>query len=370
MRRNLNDCLKERENNFDLIRLLAAIAVIFSHSYDLTPGGQEPIRLFSNGGGTLGGISVCVFFVISGLLITKSFATSKNLVQYFSARALRIYPALIVVILTTAFIIGPLFTTLPLKQYFASGQTWLYLTNIPALRIRQSLPGLFEYNFYGNPVNGSLWTLPHEILCYLIVACIGCLVLKNKFQFLVTAFIVIAIVFFNAHIFLTFKFLNNLIFFLCGSVMYLCRKKIKLSYTVAGICFVAYLFAIRFVHGSIFPVFIYGALLSYITVTIAFANIGALKVITSKGDFSYGIYIWAWPVQQILVLRYPALNHFANFFFALIICIVISALSWHFVEKKALKLKRMFKPVKTLNQPDTIIVLAPQLTPIQQGESI
>src|ERR1700743_1799638 len=101
MDRTVGSSLNGKENNFDFIRFYAALAVIFCHSFALTTQIKDPLQRFSNSRSSFGGSSVEIFFIISGILITQSFERSKDLTSYFRARILRIYPALIVVVLLT-----------------------------------------------------------------------------------------------------------------------------------------------------------------------------------------------------------------------------------------------------------------------------
>jgi len=168
-----------RTNHFDVIRLIASILVVFSHSFNLSHGKvlgkqYEPLMQLSRGKITLGGIAVLVFFVISGFLITASFDKDKNLLSFFRKRCLRIYPGLIVVVILTAFVLGPLMTELPLWDYFKNPETYSYLlNNIGFIRYQDFLPGVFQYNIVPNYINGSLWTLKYELLCYISTALLG-----------------------------------------------------------------------------------------------------------------------------------------------------------------------------------------------------
>ena len=141
-----------RTNHFDIMRLTAALLVVFSHSFNLSHGKvlgkqYEPLMQLSKGQITLGGLAVLVFFVISGFLITASFDKDKNVLSFCQKRFLRIYPGLIVVVLLTALVLGPLMTELPLWEYFKKPETYNYLVNnIGFIRYQDFLPGVFEHN--------------------------------------------------------------------------------------------------------------------------------------------------------------------------------------------------------------------------------
>jgi peptidoglycan/LPS O-acetylase OafA/YrhL len=177
-------------NNFDLIRLFAAALVVFSHSCILTDGNysHEPLSILTGGSYALGRIAVDIFFVISGFLITMSFESTNSLPNFLWKRCLRIFPALIVLLFLTTFIIGPIATALPLHEYFSRDDTYAYLTNVRLFRLQYSLPRVFENNPYPNAVNGSLWTLAYEFVCYLLVAILGVLGILKKRKLIATLF--------------------------------------------------------------------------------------------------------------------------------------------------------------------------------------
>ena len=168
--------LTHRENNFDSVRLIAAAAVIYGHAHPLT---QTPDRVFW--GNSVESFAVKVFFVISGFLITASWLSDPSPFRYFAKRALRIFPALAVVVAVSALVLGPLVTTLPLSSYFASPQVPAYFSNI-ALRPVYYLPGVFDRLPYPGAVNGSLWSLPAEFAMYLLLPLLCVLGAKLRFR--------------------------------------------------------------------------------------------------------------------------------------------------------------------------------------------
>ncbi|MBK7117547.1 MAG: acyltransferase [Comamonadaceae bacterium] len=159
--------LDRRTNNFDLLRLLAAWFVLFSHCYPLS--GQPVADPFVRHTGidTLGGIGVSIFFVLSGYLVTNSLERSSSVYSFARKRAFRIFPALAVLTVYCSYWLGPVLTTLPLETYLKHPQTVAYLWNVSAWKIQYALPGVFATNPVPVAVNGSLWSLPYEISCYL-----------------------------------------------------------------------------------------------------------------------------------------------------------------------------------------------------------
>ena len=156
---NLERTSQSRDNNFNLLRLLCALGVLLAHSHLVFTG--QPLT-WSLLGVRIDHLFVTVFFAISGFLICKSLLQSHDLKRYFIARALRLLPALLALLLMTVFVVGPLFTQVSLSEYFASQQTWDYLLNANLLNIHTQfeLTGVFAKAPYPSKVNASLWTLP------------------------------------------------------------------------------------------------------------------------------------------------------------------------------------------------------------------
>lgn len=334
MTRTIFDSQNEN-NNFDAIRLLAAVGVIFSHAYPATLGSNnmEPLYVFSGGQATLGKVCVIIFFVISGFLITKSFCNSKSIVDYFVNRAIRIVPALSVVTMMMAFAIGPLITTESPSVYWTNHLTWRYIGNVLIYSAAQKLPGVFEANIYPVVTNASIWTISYEFTCYMLVAAIGLMFRRYWVIGLIIFGISLATIFFT--------YISSKIFvgfgssFLAGSVTYIFRSYIKLD--------------IRIFSFSIIVLFICTVLNKYLDVAlIFFGSYCIFYLVYSRdirahnfarfGDFSYGTYLYAWPVQQIIA-PFNSVPFF-NFITSLPIVLVFAICSWKFVEYPLLSKKR------------------------------
>ncbi|MBD3842255.1 MAG: acyltransferase [Campylobacterales bacterium] len=155
----------KESNHFNFIRLFAAFLVFYGHATILWGNGAVGTVLNHE-------LGVFIFFAISGYLISMSWDKDPSIKRFFIRRALRIFPALIIVTLVCVFILGPIMTTWELKEYFTSQYIVLYLKNI-FLYISYYLPGVFEHNPVPNAVNGSLWSLPVEFFMYIVVAVFG-----------------------------------------------------------------------------------------------------------------------------------------------------------------------------------------------------
>ena len=160
-----------RENNLDLLRFIAASMVFLSHGITLHGGGY-PFGPFLGHTYTLASLAVAMFFVISGFLVTASWCRQPHILTYLQHRALRIFPALVISVLLTIAVLGPLITSLPLREYLEHPDAIRYLRNIVLYPGNKTLPGVFENN-HTIIVNGSLWTLAVEFCMYILVILLG-----------------------------------------------------------------------------------------------------------------------------------------------------------------------------------------------------
>ena len=334
-----------RDNNFDFLRFFLASLVIFSHSFAMLYSGfasYDPLLHWTHGQAAFGGIAVDGFFLISGFLITKSWLRSKTARDYFEKRALRILPALVIVLLVTVLVFGPLATTMPLGAYFRSPHTWSYLGFMGTINLHRTdrLPGVFARNPLEWRVNGSLWTIRLEIICYLMVAALGSLRLyrRPRIVLLLTA---ASLVFFGAgHRLVGIgEFADSfrvVVFFLVGMTFYLYRdivphSRILLLASLAGLILTTLFGVLNFV----LPI-----LGAYCLFYMAFSPGLGLSRFAKPGDFSYGLYLYAFPVQQLLVSHFrPVWNAGTLTLAAFIAAGLCAVLSWNLVEKPFLKKK-------------------------------
>ena len=326
-----------KENNYDFIRLIAAILVTYSHSFPLTGNLNEPFASLTKGTLDFGSLGVWIFFTISGFLITKSYVERDNLKLFLKARFLRIVPALVPVILLSVFLVGPLVTNISMGEYFSSSRTWEYLQNmVPIKRVYYNLPGVFS-DFPNTSINGSLWTLPLELQCYIIVSLCGYLSILRRLQNNLKILGVFFLVFILCFIYYDVISHNVKVqaIFLFGSFGYLLRVYIPWNFYLVLIC----LFSL-FVTGCygyiILGWYLFG---TYLVLYLSQNTLLKTWKFMNFGDLSYGIYIYSFPVQQLIIYLYNGkIGAFQNFIISLPIVLCCSFLSWNFVEKKALKL--------------------------------
>lgn len=323
-----------RRNNFDAIRLCAAMGVTCSHSYLVAQGSDknEFFFLLSGGQSNWGQWCVAVFFIISGFLITQSFFRSPSLFQYVANRVLRIIPALAVVTVLTVALVGPLVTRQSMAEYWTNELSWRFFANSVIYFGTQHLPGVFTNNPYPHATNVSTWTLAYEFSCYIGVAALGLLLKKSwKLAIPMLALCLASVFLTNVapRIFVTMSG-----YFVAGSVMYLGRKKIPMDFRLFVLS-VAALLAAVLLHRTLYvTTCVFG---SYAVIYAAYSERFQWHNAARHGDFSYGIYLYSWPIQQLLVpyLGTPALLSLAT----LPLALLMAAGSWTFVEKPALAMK-------------------------------
>nr|WP_010130493.1 acyltransferase [Microbulbifer agarilyticus] len=329
-----------RENNFTLIRLIFAWLVLFGHSFAIQPthGLKNPLNSIFKGSEWIGSFAVHGFFIISGFLVCASLL-NRGVKDYIISRALRVLPGLMLCVLICVFVLGVVLTTLPLVEYLTSAKTWEYLKNGFAIfRMEWSLPGVFEDN-RRRSMNGSLWTLNVEVYCYFLLACIGFFGLLGKRALAnLTIFGVLAFSYFNFSdvplLGVNDKWGRPGLFFIVGVFFYLNRASVPVNGKLAIFSLIVLVSS----FGEGWYLYVSPPFFAYIIFYLAYAtkNLGIDK---SLGDISYGVYIYAWPVQQVVAMAFPGLNPYSHTVVATLVVFVLAYVSWHFVEKNALKLK-------------------------------
>lgn len=332
----------DNRNSFDALRLAAAVMVFHSHMFALKGLPEEPLpwlRLLWSG------VGLGTFFVISGYLVTNSVLRRPDLLQFLGRRAVRIMPGLTVNVLFCV-LLGAAVTTLSVRDYFAAPQTFEFLRGNVLLAfqdVQYNLPGVFS----GNPstaVNGSLWTLPYEIALYFFV---GFVVWATRNSALRATLAVLGFagcfslqllqlssrgINYEIHLWTTLQTIHlgawGGLFFL-GALMAL-AKDLRRSLTV--ICAAA---AILFwgKTSSLALMLLLGGLV------IAVGESKALRLPQRMGDLSYGIYLYAFPVQQAVVMFIEDARLRTQYPMALAITFVLAYLSWRLVESPAMRLK-------------------------------
>jgi peptidoglycan/LPS O-acetylase OafA/YrhL len=342
---------------FDFLRVTLALLIVLFHSAVVTGALEEAI-----GGPFWLGIYILVpmFFALSGFLITGS-ALRLSLANFLLNRSLRIIPALAVEILVSALIIGPFFTTVPLREYFSRHEFFSYFANIVGY-IHYQLPGVFLSNSSAGVVNISLWTVPYEIVCYIAMAGMilsGLLVRRGA----LVALLFIALTFGATLQFFGVTHFDIPLVDKLLSILFFSRGSLALACFISG-C-VAYLFREFIVINRAFFILVVATcvliaavgnpewrapllnillcpLITYATIYIGVSSAPTLPVY-HRGDYSYGIYLYAYPIQQAIVEIVPNWRTvIVHFFISASLATAIAVVSWHKIEKPILLLRRNF----------------------------
>lgn len=335
----------QRANNFDAVRLVAALLVIWSHQFALM---GRPVPLWLNN--EPGAIGVVIFFVISGYLVTLSWQNDPHLGRFVARRVLRIWPGLMVAVLLCVGVLGPLLTRLTLADYVQHPLTRQYLLNL-VLDVRYALPGVFEAN-PSSTVNGTLWTIPLEIGCYVGLALAGLLGLPRRRWSAPLVFA--ALGWLLHHRFSAapgqpvpawpFGIQYGLVFSL-GALLALWRSwwlgRRVLATVVLLMCALALQRWAPPVVGGQAPLLA----LAGLAVFLGTARTPLLAQAGRWGDFSYGLYIYGFIVQQIVIAAFGnRLDFVPALVLSLIGAFLMAALSWHGIEKPALSFKPRTPP--------------------------
>ncbi|MEO6340628.1 MAG: acyltransferase [Caulobacteraceae bacterium] len=343
---------------FDALRLILAMSVVFFHASAIANNdlsiGEKPVLWL------VGYIILAGFFTLGGFLVTGS-AERLNLGNFLINRALRIFPALAVEVILCAVVLGAVFTTLPLKEYFSSPITWHYFTNIVGW-INYQLPGVFK-DHPTDVVNTSIWTIPYELGSYLLLTgfiLFGLLKRPIAFLAFTIAFGVAGLAFVAifgtaepaTHLMrgvalLTAGIGSRLVMgFLLGALIYLWRHKLPYDHRIAAVAA-----ALCLVIGALGPsAWLTQPLLNVTAVPaiaylIIYLGVSPLPLpwLLKNRDYSYGVYLYGWPIQQAVTGLFPDVhNPFLHSAISFPVIFLLAAGSWHFVERPMLRLRLRF----------------------------
>lgn len=333
-------------NNFDGLRLVFALCVLYAHAYAFAPAG-EPIFRLTDGLISLSRLAVNGFFVISGFLVWRSLLASAGPVDYLRKRSLRIFPALILVVLLTVGLLGPLETMLSAKAYWSHPDTWSYALNpVWMLQggLRYALPGVFEAS-PTEAVNVSLGTIPYELFLY--AALLPAWWLRGRSQLLTgTLVLVFAITCLppvralHGEVPWTQFTLQEITlvapYFLGGCVVARFRVERWLGRPAVLLGLVLLIVALTWTGGYRAFQHIW---LPPLVIALAYIPLPAMWSVQRLGDVSYGTYLAGWPVQQLL-FTHIGLSGAGLFLASVLLAGAYGWASWHGLEKRALALKQ------------------------------
>lgn len=337
-------------NNFDLIRIIFAWFVIVSHSYVLNGVGEsDPLGQLTSNYLILSFIGVKGFFVISGYLILQSLTRSKSVIDYLVKRILRIFPGLIVVLLATLLVVYFIYPSTNLPYLFNPAIYKYFIGNVLLFTPHFYIPGVFE-QLPSKAINGSLWTIEFEFFFYIVLLLL--FPIKKNLKALRWTLVGLMALFTIGNLFYPSELLSI-------------KKPIPLDLVFdLGIYFItgSFFACINWRNWSFSKYLFIGSIVLLLTMVILKVDrawlftclpfvilyIGQMKskaanwVHQKLGDPSYGIYLYAFPIQQLIVY-YCKPSTFELFLYASIAAFAFGILSWKWVEKKALTLKRYIK---------------------------
>lgn len=344
-RRTLQEVLDDRNNSFNAVRLLAAGAVFISHAFLIVPAGNHHQPL-DNTAFDLGQLAVNVFFFLSGLMLSRSYAHRPKIGSFVAARALRIFPGLFVCGALIAWVIAPFSTSLSLAEHFTNPATLLYPLLMPVLFSQPHLPGAFLFGMEPGEVNIPLWTIKYELLAYLAFLSIPLLRIfgsRAGMAALASVFGVLLIIGYRTHAFdgsMAGSLVRFGFCFALGMLAFTCRGLIVLNWPLAllGVALAFWLSPTAL--GQVASVVAF----AYLAVTLGGSAIPGLTRATRHTDLSYGIYLYSFPIQQALLARFGTSLWMAVLMSvaSAVITVCLAWLSWHWVERPALSLKRLF----------------------------
>ncbi|MDC8785387.1 acyltransferase family protein [Roseateles koreensis] len=336
-------------NNFNFLRLVFASLVILSHSFELIDGNRNR-ELLTRAFNTIsfGEFAVDGFFLLSGYLIVQSWSQTPNIYAFLLKRILRIYPGFIAASLICIFIVAPLGAN-P-AGYFEQLDSRKWLPAILSLQTPNT-PSTFPNNPYDG-VNGAMWTIHWEFLCYLLVLTLGAIgLIRHRLGWLMITATIFVVILAQRLVFVRIGFTPTILginlgldgsffrlamFFFSGGSFFLCKKILKQPYWVDAIFSIALLLAM-FRWASAEPALaILGGFLMF---RFAAAPISLLKPFQTLPDISYGTYLYGWPVQQLLISQIQGITPIPLIFLSLFLSFILGLASWNLIEKPFMKLK-------------------------------
>jgi peptidoglycan/LPS O-acetylase OafA/YrhL len=332
-----------RTSGFDYLRILLSVSIICWHSISTSYGSQFELTIWRSPLGVLMHFTLPMFFVLSGFLVAASLDRCDTLISFFGLRILRIVPALAVEITLSALVLGPILTTKDLQSYFTSQEFFVYFLNMVGY-IHYYLPGVFLANIVPRTVNAQLWTIPFELQCYLALGALSVVGIVNKKGGILLVTVIAAQGVWVLHALKQGDDGSSggasgavlVLCFLVGLLIHIYRDKIRLSKTMFVSMVALALLLSSLPHGSSYLAFPVG----YITVFLGLLNPSKPKFLAA-GDYSYGLYLYGFPIQQAFSSLGPAMHHWwINIIASLPCALGVAVLSWHFVERPALGLRR------------------------------
>ena len=331
-----------RTSGFDYLRIGLAVSIVLWHSISTSYGSAFELVIWRGPLGLVMHFVLPMFFALSGFLVAGSLDRCASLISFFALRVLRIVPALAMEITLSALLFGPMLSRLPVAAYFHAPEFRAYFLNIVG-DIHYLLPGVFGDNPLAHTVNAQLWTVPFELQCYAALGALAVVGLVGRRRWLL-AFTVLAQALWIVQ---ALKLGDNgssngasgpvlVISFLVGLLFHLYRDRIVLARRWFWLSLVGGLALSALPHGAYYlplPA-------CYLTVWMGLCD-PPKRGFIFRGDYSYGLYLFGFPIQQVVASLGPALHHwYLNAAIAVPAGLAVAVLSWHLIEKPALAQRR------------------------------
>jgi peptidoglycan/LPS O-acetylase OafA/YrhL len=344
---------------FDHLRIGLSLSILLWHSFSNSYGLSYAETLPAFPVPPLLSALLPMFFGLSGFLVTGSALRTNDVKTFLTFRTLRILPALSTEIMLSALLLGPLLTSLTLKQYFGDPTFYDYFGSLIG-RVRFNLPGLFLDNPTPNFVNFALWTVAPEILCYVIMTLLmvsGYYKNARAVLLITLTYAVICIASDSIHppirVGEVLPSKSLILSFLVGSVFFLFRRRIIYSKVAGLVSFVSAIALAFAAQRFSAPLLTYLSIPAYIYVVAVIGLSYMPKIpLLSSGDYSYGVYIYGFPIQQTIAGFVSEQNALTNLAIAFPITLGIAAVSWHLVEKPFLALRHRFRSKSSASEVD------------------
>lgn len=322
---------------FDSLRLLAATAVIYCHAFIILRAPSAAPGLFERVTYDLAEYGVHTFFIISGFLLARSLAFNPDPIGYGVNRVLRILPGFVFYTCVTGLVLGPLLTPVALGAYFADPQTHgLFRWGIESLA-DATLPGLFAYDGpYAGVLNGSLWSLHYEALSYVLLLALW-LLLRSATNVAAAMTVLAAAVWLSPVAATWLESLSyTLPYFAGGVLMSVVYARVGVTLVGAATCVVVFALCALLGWAGV----AYAVVGPYAIVFLGERVNPVSKLVGRVGDLSYGLYLFGWPIEQALVQVTRVRSPWALFVTATLVAAVLAAVSYHAVEKHAMRWRR------------------------------
>jgi peptidoglycan/LPS O-acetylase OafA/YrhL len=324
-------------NSYDFVRFCAASAVLFSHQFALSLRPEPAVPLY---GEDFGKLAVEVFFCLSGFLICQSLRKNPDWAEFLCARFLRIVPNL-----TFSLVVTTLGTMIWYHNYshlwqhikFVIGNLLMFVRGVTYV-----IPGVFEDAVGGPAVNGPLWSLPSELWLYILLFLFFLIGGRRNGLLILIGTILLSILWAITPVigdkylgpFTVLQFSGLGTYFLCGALLATCWERIKRQALPIGLISLVAMLILR----NVLPVNTILQALTLAMTIICLGSSGAMAWFSRAGDASYGMYIFAWPIQQFCLLLIG--TFWTSMAIAFLLTTLLGYATWHSFEKRAMSVRK------------------------------